>query len=64
MFSVTITSKSADNSGSLPKLISILTSFFLFLLNASLAKAVYLYLAFTSVTASLLLQMLFEHAEE
>lgn len=64
MFSVTITFKSANNSGSLPKLLAVLTSFFLFLLNASLAKAVYLHLVFTSVTASLLLQMLFEHAEE
>lgn len=64
MFSVTTTFKSADNSGSLPKLFSVLTSFFLFLLNASLAKAVYLYLVFKSVTAPPLLQMLFEHAEE
>lgn len=64
MFSFTIIFKSANSSVNLPKLLAILTSFPLFLLNASLAKVVYLYLAFTSVTTSLLLQMLFEHVEE
>lgn len=63
MFSVTIIFKTANSSVNLHKLLSILTSFPCFLLNASLAKVMHPYLAFTSVT-SLLLQMLFEHVEE
>lgn len=63
MFSVSIIFKSANSSVNLPKLLSILTSFPLFLLNAPLAKVMDLYLAFTSVTTSLLLQMLFKYVD-